>query len=371
MTFNKYLAAVSLAALASCGVTVAEEPGATTDAGTQDVSVQLDKASGTYTIDWPDSFGPDVVVEVSNAADATADGVIIAENPEQSDVQWTAEDLSERHYFTITPENGEPVRTALRLLPLEGGRNFRDLGGYETEDGRTVKWGKVYRSGVMDGLTDSDYEYLSGLGIQVICDLRTAQERNDEPTDWRAGEVEYLSFPDPEADDTMGFMAVLREPDATPQMVSEAMAEGYSHIAREQTPAYREMFDRLAAGEIPLAFNCSAGKDRTGIAAALLLTALGVPRETVVADYALSETYVDYMQAFAGSEKAVSEDSPYAFLAKLPPEIVAPLMRSDPLYIETAFADIEAEHGSVMAFLETEIEVTDEELATIRAALLN
>ena len=133
----------------------------------------------------------------------------------------------------------------------------------------------------------------------------------------------------------------------------------------------REVLDILSRRDHrPALYHCSAGKDRTGIGAALLLTALGVPRETVVADYALSEVYVDYMEAFAGDEAAANEDSPYAFLAKLPPELVAPLMRSDPFYIETALADIEEEYGSVMAFLKEEVDVTDEELASIRSQLL-
>ncbi|MEL6487632.1 MAG: tyrosine-protein phosphatase, partial [Pseudomonadota bacterium] len=125
----------------------------------------------------------------------------------------------------------------------------------------------------------------------------------------------------------------------------------------------------------PLAFNCSAGKDRAGTAAALLLSALGVPRETVVYDYALSDDYVDYMAEFMGDEaraKAAAEgdESPYAFLMKLPPEMVAPLMESNPIYIETTLDAMEAEHGSVLAYIQAEYDVTDEELASIRAALL-
>lgn len=340
---------------------------------TAPVTVTLDKTTKTYRIDWPETLGTSVTVEVSPAPGTPAgEGTVIATDPEVTEISWTADSLAERHYFTLVPATGEPVHTALRLLPLEGGRNFRDLGGYRTENGQSVKWGKVYRSGVMDELTDADYDYLSSLGIKVVCDLRTARERSDEPTDWNAGEIEYLTFPDPaEGEDQSSFMAVFRNPDASPEMVSQAMADGYADIAHEQAPAYREMFDQLAAGDIPLAFNCSAGKDRTGIAAALLLTALGVPRETVVADYALSETYVDYMEEFAGDEAALDEDSPYAFLAQLPPEMVAPLMRSDPVYIETAFADLEEEYGSVMAFLKEEIDVTEEELATIRSQLLH
>jgi protein-tyrosine phosphatase len=184
--------------------------------------------------------------------------------------------------------------------------------------------------------------------------------------------VDYVYFPDPASDPADNyFTRVLFEPNVTPEMVADAMAKGYPAMAKEQAPAYSEMFDRLAAGEIPLAFNCSAGKDRAGTGAALLLTALGVPRETVVADYALSETYVDYMAEFTGSaEDPISADSPYAYLAKMPPELLAPLMRSDPRYIETTFQTLEAEYGSVMNFIETELGVTEAELQSIRSTLL-
>ena len=152
------------------------------------------------------------------------------------------------------------------------------------------------------------------------------------------------------------------------------MAAGYVDIAKNEAEGYTKMFDRLAVGDIPLAFNCSAGKDRAGTAAALLLTALGVPRETVVYDYSLSDDYVDYMDEFlndeARAEAAADPDNPYAFLFQLPPEKVAPLMASHPMYIEATFDALDEEYGSVMSFIRTELDVTESELAAIRAALL-
>jgi len=334
--------------------------------------VSLDGESDTYKITWVTSeAGSAVDLSVSSSPDGS-NATPIAEDIKESSFTWKpAAGENGRRYFVVTPDAGEPTVTATRLLPLEGGRNFRDLGGYKTEDGRTVKWGQVFRSGTMHELTDSDYEYLSGVGIKVVCDFRAAQERATEPTTWRAGAADYISFPDPATDPGGNFMRVLFEPNVTPEMVADAMAKGYPAIAKEQAPAYSEMFDRLAAGEIPLAFNCSAGKDRAGTGAALLLTALGVPRETVVADYALSETYVDYMAEFTGSaDDPISADSPYAYLAKMPPELLAPLMRSDPRYIETTFQTLEAEYGSVMNFIETELGVTEAELQSIRSSLL-
>ncbi len=289
---------------------------------------------------------------------------------------WSAEGDPARRYFLASSEGGEAQHIAVRLLPLEGGRNFRDLGGYTTEDGQSVKWGRVFRSGVMDGLTTSDYEYLSDLGITTVCDFREADEREREPTEWGAGEIEYMTFAPPAGDQNRRegnpMMAAFGNPESTPDDVRAAMAAGYPGILESEDEGYTAMFDQLAAGAMPLAFNCSAGKDRAGTAAALLLTALGVPRDQVVADYSLSQEYVDYMAEFLSPEaQEKGKDGPYSFLYQLPPEMVAPLMESNPIYIETTLDAMAEKHGSALAYIQTEFDVTDEELESIRGALLN
>lgn len=346
----------------------------TADVSVTHVEVEVDDAE--YAVAWrTEPKRAPVDVWVSQDPNANwSNGKQIAASVSDGVLSWQAEGEPKRHYFTVVPKGAEDSAktAAVRLLPLEGGRNFRDLGGYETTDGRSVKWGHVYRSGVMANLTGNDYDYLSSLGVKAICDYRSAEERQSEPTRWQAGEVEYVTFPDPATPAGGSFMSVLQEPDATPEKVMQAMADGYSQIAKDHAPAYEDMFDRLAAGEIPLAFNCSAGKDRAGTSAAFILTALGVPREQVVADYALSETFVDYMKEFVEDSNHANgeEEGAYAFLAKLPRELVAPLMRSAPIYIESTFRDLESEYGSVMNFIQTELKVTDAELASIRANLL-
>lgn len=341
-------------------------------------AVEKEFGSDAFKLLWQtEPAGAPVRVEVSSDPDfKSGEGSQVGEFTDRQDTVWTVENAAQRNYFMFIPENGEPVKAAVRLLPLEGGRNFRDMGGYKTTDGKYVKWGHVFRSGVMNELTDADYDYLKQLGIRTVCDYRTAEERENEPTDWRAGAIDYKFFPDPAeehnpADNPM--FAALMDPDSSPEDVRMGMAEGYVGIAYDQAPAYTAMFDELAKGNIPLAFNCSAGKDRAGTSAALILTALGVPRDVVVHDYSLSDDYVDYMEAFMNEDarkEAEEGDSPYAFLFQLPEEKVAPLLASHPEYIEATFAALEAEHGSVMAFIQTELDVTDDELASIRAQLL-
>ena len=376
---RKMVIAGSWCLVAACGQETAPTSQAiATEAAVTSPSIGAVKVEhGETPLDFIVSWQAEVPVNiyVAEAPQTPMDELqLLAENATGGSFQWQADAPAKRRYFSVKASTAdEVVNAAVRLLPLEGGRNFRDLGGYPTADGKSVKWGKVYRSGVMAGLTDQDYAYLSSLGISTVCDYRSAGERTDEPTQWRAGEIEYVTFPDPATETGSSFMSVLQKPQATPQMVADAMALGYAQIAKQHSAAYTYMFDQLAAGNTPLAFNCSAGKDRAGISAALLLTALGVPREYVVKDYALSEQVVDYMQEFLSDTSADQndEESPYAYLSRLPRELVAPLMRSDPLYIETALNDLAAEYGSVMSFIQTELDVTDAELRTIRAALLH
>ena len=340
------------------------------------VSVMADPARPTaQIISWTarDPQTP-VAIEISTDPDAApGEGTMIADGIKEGRHVYDLGNRNERVYFTLIPEQGAPVKTALRVLPLEGGRNFRDLGGYQSEDGRTVRWGQVYRSGVMAGLTDADYRYLSGLGIGTVCDFRAVEERAHEPTDWRAGEIDYIAWDYSGAEgDGEAFFAVFQNPDVTPDDIAQMMTGFYHQIAYDHQGRFAVMFDRLAKGDVPLAFNCSAGKDRTGVAAALLLTALGVPRDTVVADYAMTEKVVDFMAEFGleGGAVSVDENAPYAFLLQLPPEVVQPLMRSDPRYIEAMFKQVEQDHGSVLAYIQTELGVDDDELESIRARLL-
>ncbi len=90
--------------------------------------------------------------------------------------------VSPRPHFLVRAADGRQTRVVERLLPLTGGRNFRDLGGWRTIDGRQVKWGKIYRLGVMTKLTMADIAYLEGLGVTVICDLHSVQERATAPS---------------------------------------------------------------------------------------------------------------------------------------------------------------------------------------------
>ena len=272
----------------------------------------------------------------------------------------------------------------VRVLPLEGGINFRDIGGYKTKDGRTIKWQTVYRSGVMSNLTTTDFKYLAKLGIQVVTDLRNTKARASAPALTEEWARNYVAW-----DYKPGLINELnkftKSGNATVDGASEVMTYVYSQTAYQFKDIYAEIFDKLIQGETPLVFNCAAGKDRAGVMAALVLAALGVPKETVVADYAMSDKVVNYEAKVneklfyytADNLNAKGEEvdgkiivGPYIFKDNQPSEVMRQMKASDPAYIEAVYAQLEKDHGSVMNFIQTELGVSDDELVTLRNNLL-
>lgn len=249
-----------------------------------------------------------------------------------------------------TPQAAPAAAPHQRLLPLQGGQNFRDLGGYRTTDGRTVRWGVLFRSGSMHFLTPADYAYLDRLGIRTVCDFRSTQERAAEPALWPAGKAPHVLADDYDMAQripgTQG-QTMMAAPNA--EQARATMAATYPALLRNFNGQYRRMFGELLAGRVPLAFNCTAGKDRTGVAAALILTALGVPRETVIEDYLLTNRYFD-------PRKVVQQDDQASQAwRKLPPEVLKAYMGADRSYIEAVFAVMDAHRGGVNGYLQDEL----------------
>ncbi len=255
-----------------------------------------------------------------------------------------------------------------RVLPLSGSLNFRDLGGYETTDGRHVKWRKAFRSGSLANLTPADCASLAEMRIATVCDFRSADERETEPCPIRNLEgLNYCSW-----EYTLDNMkSRLRGEANSADDMRGAMLDFYAELPWLFARHYRDMFALLAAGNVPLVFNCAAGKDRTGVAAALLLGVLGVADDDIVEDYCLSDKIVDYEKKLVAPRRAKQESAAGFHMARLSPEARAPLLRSDADYIRTALAAVETRSGSVHAFVQSQLGVSEEALGRIRDLLLH
>lgn len=252
-----------------------------------------------------------------------------------------------------------------RFLAMEGGRNFRDVGGYRTEDGRTVRWGLLYRSGAMGHLAPSAMARLDQLGIRAIIDLRQTDERRLDQSNWlpMAG-LGYWTRDYTLGGDDKAMAQMFGDPEKlTAQGMHAMMAGAYRTMPKQLAPQFRELFARLIApGKGAVVVNCTAGKDRTGIAAALVLTALGVPYATVREDFLLSNG-APGMDSLQGSIPPL--------LARLPADVVQALIGVQGEYLDAAFDQLRTDHGSVEGYLERELGVGPAEVAALRRRLLH
>jgi len=227
-----------------------------------------------------------------------------------------------------------------RRVPITTAFNLRDFGGYPSADGRHVKRGMLYRCGTMALLSQEDAEKLRALGIRAICDFRRPGERRAEPTAWHGEDVDYYSRDYSKGSGVLG--EVLRGPDATPQAMQDAMVALYREIHVDHAESYRAMFGQILSGRLPILINCAAGKDRTGVGAALVLAALGVSRADIMADYLLTNDHADWDWRLAQGEGR---------LASAPADVIAPLLAADIAYMDALFETLDAEHGGVGGYL--------------------
>lgn len=322
---------------------------------------EVERTGDQVILRWTGLEGPVRISLLKNADDVS--GKVVAQRLEGIEAAIIAP-VRPRPYFLVRDAKGTELRLGERVLPLAGGMNFRDLGGYRTADGKSVAWGKIYRSAAMSDLTAADYSYIGGLGIGVVCDLRANDERLRQPVNWPRAVKPKVLVRDYNLD--MGALAAMFGSGAiTAERTRDAMTSFYKDLPLTFSEQYREMFAALLEGDTPLAFNCSAGKDRTGLAAALILTALGVPRETIIEDYLLSNRYYKPKPPKPGA----SPDPTAALLARMPPEVTQALMGVDRRYIEASFEAIDAK-GGIGRFLKDDLALETNEIARLRSLYL-
>jgi protein-tyrosine phosphatase len=179
--------------------------------------------------------------------------------------------------------------TPARHFDLAGASNFRDLGGYAGKDGRKVRWRHIFRSNHLGHLTEADIATLRGLGLKNAFDFRGAEERGAAAC--AIAEITVHSLP---VEPTV--VAALRARLAGGKPLSptdgiEVMRESYIGYVRQNTGRYRSLFAHLLGDSAPLVIHCTAGKDRTGFACALILHALGVPEDVIAEDYLLTNRF--------------------------------------------------------------------------------
>ena len=198
------------------------------------------------------------------------------------------------------------VRHPRRLIALDGVHNFRDLGGYPTADGRTTRWGRLYRADGLFRLTTADVEALRPLGLRTVVDLRTHEElelRGRFPVEAHPVAFHHI----PVLDTTWA------HPDERIDDVAEFLCGKYQEMLTDAPHRFAEALDLMGAADaLPAVFHCAAGKDRTGVTAMLVLGSLGVPREYIAADYQLTAEAMDRMLAWAQRQRVNSSETTFS-----------------------------------------------------------
>ena len=241
-----------------------------------------------------------------------------------------------------------------RALAFEGCVNFRDLGGYRTADGRQVGWRRLFRADGLHRLSEADRGQLVDLGVATVIDLRTvdeAEERGRFPV--ADVPVRYVDLP---------LTDVLPTTEEMPSWAEASyVASRYALMVAEGRPALSGAFAALATEDsLPAVFHCSTGKDRTGVLSALILAFLGVPDETIVADYALSARAMVRLLERLRSEYPDSVEE----VMRYTPAVLQVL----PETMEEFLASLRAEHGTYDALADS-LGVT-EAVTTLRRTVL-
>lgn len=255
-----------------------------------------------------------------------------------------------------------------RVLTLQGGCNFRDVGGYQAVDGRTVKWGKVFRAGVLSYVTATDHACLNALGIRTICDLRRAEERAKEPTRWPDASACKMHWDD--ESDTQSLRKYVAERPANSAGMFAAMLDLYRALPIRMSKRIRGMLMSIIENRLPLLVHCAAGKDRTGIAIAVLLSALGVRREAVLEDYLLTNDVGNFEAFIRGREDAQMglADAKHPLLA-MPQEMRQVAFSAHPEFLSAAFASID-ELGDIDGYVRDVLGLDAAMRETLRERLL-
>jgi protein-tyrosine phosphatase len=249
-------------------------------------------------------------------------------------------------------QDSSPTGSPARHLALQGASNFRDLGGYPTADGRTTRWRHIFRSNHLGHLTPEDIDVVRALGVRSAFDFRGAEERT-------AGicvvdEIAVHSLPI-EPTVVAALRAELAKGALTAPVALELMRGSYRNYVRHATHSFRALFGHLLEDRAPLVIHCTAGKDRTGFASALILHALGVPDDVIAEDYLLTNRY------YRRDATAATD---------LPEDVRSAIGSVETSYLAAAFEAVDKDYGDLETYLRDGLKIGPPEREALRARYL-
>ncbi|MFD1658275.1 tyrosine-protein phosphatase [Streptomyces caeni] len=254
---------------------------------------------------------------------------------------------------------------------LAGVRNFRDVGGLPTLDGRRVRQGVLFRSGHLAHATEKDAAFLASLGLHTVFDFRNAADKKLEGPDIDLPGVRNVNLPLSDPADGAEFWKMVRDGDLdqlrgllADGQAANRMIVSYRRIIKERTAEHSHVLHALAQDSVPALMHCAAGKDRAGLSIAVTLLAVGVEREAIVADYLESNAKHRRYKVHRNGSSADAY-SPEVM------ELISPLFDARAEYLAAAFETVEETWGSVEVYLEQGLRVTPRLRERLRERLLD
>ncbi|MET8957336.1 tyrosine-protein phosphatase [Streptomyces sp. NPDC004393] len=254
---------------------------------------------------------------------------------------------------------------------LTGVRNFRDLGGLPTVDGRRVRHGVLFRSGHLAHATEQDAAFLDALGLHTVFDFRNAADMKLEGPDVELTGVRNINLPLTDPADGAEFWKMVRDGDLeqlrgllSDGKAANRMIASYRTIIRERTAEHSRVLHAMAEDSVPALMHCAAGKDRAGLSIAVTLIALGVERDAIVADYLESNAKHRRYKVHRNGSSADTY-SPEVM------ELLSPLFDARVEYLAAALETVEETWGGVDAYLEQGLGVTPQVRERLRERLLD
>ncbi|MFB6616502.1 tyrosine-protein phosphatase [Streptomyces sp. NPDC085524] len=254
---------------------------------------------------------------------------------------------------------------------LSGVRNFRDVGGLPTSDGRRVRTGRLYRSGHLAHATETDAEFLDSLGLHTVFDFRNGADHALEGPDVDLPGVRNVNIPLSDPADGREFWKMVRDGDLEQLRsilgdgkAAARMTNSYRAMIKNRTAEHSRVLHALAEDSVPALMHCAAGKDRAGLSIAVTLLALDVEREAIVADY-LESNAPHRRYRVRRSDDSAEARSPEVM------ELLAPLFDARAEYLVAAFDTIDETWGGVDRYLEQGLGLTPGTRSRLRERLLD
>ncbi len=298
-----------------------------------------------------------------------------------SDIKWERSDLyvnktitlprnSPRPFYGIITPNNDTLIVAERKLIINDLSNFRDLGGIKTQDHRYVVWGEFYRSDELNKLLTDEFSYLNYLGIRKVYDLRSefeiAHAKDNLPP-----YIDYEHFPifaDNNSGLVQGLAEKLQTGSLTKEDAEDLLLKTYESFVRDYSPKFDTLLHQiLVQDEFPSVFHCTAGKDRTGFTAAMILAILNVDRQTILDEYEMTNFYTEKSLTALAQNKTLM-----GYGKNIPSDVITAIMSVKRRYLQAAFDVIDNEYGGIDNYITNQLGFSpDERIALIQKYTYN